>query len=50
MVETIAVEYFNNLFTSSIPSIVGEVVQYVDYVVTPNTNTKLMRQFSQDKG
>ena len=48
-VESIAVAYFNHLFTSSIPSTVGEVVQYVDPVVTTDTNADLMRQFTHDE-
>ena len=48
-VESIAVAYFNHLFTSSIPSTVGEVVQYVDPVVTTDTNADLMRPFTHDE-
>jgi hypothetical protein len=47
--ESIAVAYFNHLFTSSIPSTVGEVVQYVDPVVTTDTNADLMRPFTYDE-
>ena len=48
-VEAIAVEYFQQLFTSSNPTVIDEVTRLVDEVVTPEMNFTLLSPFSVEE-
>jgi hypothetical protein len=48
-IEQLTSDYFSQLFTSSNPTQVDEVVQYVDKVVTPQMNEDLIRPYSKDE-
>jgi hypothetical protein len=49
VISNIAVEYFHQLFNSSRPDCVQEVVSQVDSVVTPDMNGSLLHQFSGEE-
>ena len=49
IMESIAVEYFQNLFTSSTPMAINEVTQLVDEMVTPEMNDSLLSPFSREE-
>ncbi len=49
MISNIAVEYFHQLFNSSRPDYVQEVVSQVDSIVTPDMNGSLLHQFSGEE-
>ena len=46
VMEEISMAYFNNLFASSNPSAIDEVIHLVDTAVTPSTNLNLLVPFS----
>ena len=49
VIKDTAVAYFHNLFVSSNPDAIDEVVQHVEGVVTPNMNEALLRPFSNEE-
>jgi hypothetical protein len=48
-ISNIAVDYFHNLFASSNPDCIREVVDQVDAIVTPQMNDDLLREFSSEE-
>uniref|UniRef100_A0A2N9G5C3 CCHC-type domain-containing protein n=1 Tax=Fagus sylvatica TaxID=28930 RepID=A0A2N9G5C3_FAGSY len=48
-ISNIAVDYFHNLFASSNPDCIREVVDQVDAIVTPQMNVDLLREFSSEE-
>ena len=48
-INSIAVDYFHNLFTSSNPESIDEVIQSVSPVVSPDMNDSLMQPFSPEE-
>ena len=49
VIESIVVEYFQNLFSSSNPTAINEVTQLVDARVTPEMNSSLLSPFSSEE-
>ncbi len=47
--EQIAVDYFSNLFASSNPQTIDEVLHEVDGVVTPGMNNDLLCPFTHEE-
>jgi carbamoylphosphate synthase small subunit len=47
--ETVAMEYFQQLFLSSNPTLIAPVTQLVDEVVTQDMNSKLLHPFSREE-
>ena len=48
-VSVMIVEYYNQLFTTSNPHDIGEVVQFTKQVVSDDMNNYLIRNFSKDE-
>ncbi len=48
-IERIAVGYFNQIFSSSNPQAIDDVVSEVDGVVTPNMNIELLKPFVREE-
>ncbi len=48
-VESIAVEYFQQIYTSSNPSAIDNVTQLVSPAVTPDMNVNLLLPFSSEE-
>jgi hypothetical protein len=48
-INSIAVDYFHNLFSSSNPDSIDEVIQSVASVVSPDMNDSLMQPFSSEE-
>ena len=49
VMESIVVEYFQNLFLSSSPTTINEVIQLVDERITPEMNAALLSPFSSEE-
>ena len=49
VISNIVVEYFHQLFNSSRPDCIQEVVSQVDSIVTPDMNVSLLHQFSGEE-
>ena len=48
-IERVAVDYFNQIFSSSNPQAIDEVISVVDGVVTPGMNDELLKPFVKEE-